>query len=135
MQIRKNCLRRFKNEIASYSSQKEELTKKHKAFLAEREALSKHMSDLDKESFRLNSQKEAFEQASEKQINYMWEEYELTYNMALKIKDENLTDLTFIKKQIQALKNEIRLLGNVNVNAIEDFKEVSERYALFKESA
>ena len=54
---------------------------KHKAFLAEREALSKHMSDLDKESFRLNSQKEAFEQASEKQINYMWEEYELTYNM------------------------------------------------------
>ena len=62
------------------------------------------MSDLDKESFRLNSQKEAFEQASEKQINYMWEEYELTYNMALKIKDENLTDLTFIKKQIQALE-------------------------------
>lgn len=90
------------------------------------------MSDLDKESFRLNSQKEAFEQASEKQINYMWEEYELTYNMALKIKDENLTDLTFIKKQIQALKNEIRLLGNVNVNAIEDFKEVSERYAFLK---
>lgn len=57
------------------------------------------MSDLDKESFRLNSQKEAFEQASEKQINYMWEEYELTYNMALKIKDENLTDLTFIKNR------------------------------------
>ena len=62
----------------------------------------------------------------------MWEEYELTYNMALKIKDENLTDLTFIKKQIQALKNEIRLLGNVNVNAIEDFKEVSGRYAFLK---
>ena len=128
----KELFEEIQKEIASYSSQKEELTKKHKAFLAEREALSKHMSDLDKESFRLNSQKEAFEQASEKQINYMWEEYELTYNMALKIKDENLTDLTFIKKQIQALKNEIRLLGNVNVNAIEDFKEVSERYAFLK---
>ncbi|MDY2998065.1 MAG: chromosome segregation protein SMC, partial [Faecalimonas sp.] len=128
----KELFEEIQKEIASYSSQKEELTKKHKAFLAEREALSKHMSDLDKEAFRLNSQKEAFEQASEKQINYMWEEYELTYNMALKIKDENLTDLTFIKKQIQALKNEIRLLGNVNVNAIEDFKEVSERYAFLK---
>ena len=128
----KELFEEIQKEIVSYSSQKEELTKKHKAFLAEREALSKHMSDLDKEAFRLNSQKEAFEQASEKQINYMWEEYELTYNMALKIKDENLTDLTFIKKQIQALKNEIRLLGNVNVNAIEDFKEVSERYAFLK---
>ena len=128
----KELFEEIQKEIASYSSQKEELTKKHKAFLAEREALSKHMSDLDKEAFRLNSQKEAFEQASEKQINYMWEEYELTYNMALKIKDENLTDLTFIKKQIQALKNEIRLLGNVNVNAIEDFKEVSGRYAFLK---
>ncbi len=128
----KELFEEIQKEIASYSSQKEELTKKHKAFLAEREALSKHMSDLDKEAFRLNSQKEAFEQASEKQINYMWEEYELTYNMALKIKDENLTDLTFIKKQIQALKNQIRLLGNVNVNAIEDFKEVSERYAFLK---
>lgn len=128
----KELFEEIQKEIVSYSSQKEELTKKHKAFLAEREALSKHMSDLDKEAFRLNSQKEAFEQTSEKQINYMWEEYELTYNMALKIKDENLTDLTFIKKQIQALKNEIRLLGNVNVNAIEDFKEVSERYAFLK---
>ena len=47
----------------------------------------------------MNSQKEAFEQASEKQINYMWEEYELTYNMALKIKDENLTDLTLSKNR------------------------------------
>ena len=128
----KELFEEIQKEIVSYSSQKEELTKKHKAFLAEREALSKHMSDLDKEAFRLNSQKEAFEQTSEKQINYMWEEYELTYNMALKIKDENLTDLTFIKKQIQALKNEIRLLGNVNVNAIEDFKELSERYAFLK---
>ena len=128
----KELFEEIQKEITSYTCEKEELTRKHKAFLAEREALSKHLADLDKESFRLNSRKDSLEEASEKQMNYMWEEYEVTYNMALQNKDETLTDLSFLKKQSQTLKNEIRALGNVNVNAIEDFKEVSERYAFLK---
>ena len=86
------------------------------------------MSDLDKECFRLNSQKEGYEEASDKQINYMWEEYELTYGRAMELRNENLTDLSYMKQQIQLLRQEIRKLGNVNVNAIEDYKNVSERY-------
>ena len=73
------------------------------------------------------------EEAAEKQMNYMWEEYEITYNSALKLRDETLTDWAFMKKQIQFLKGEIRKLGNVNVNAIEDYKQVSERYEFLKE--
>ncbi len=119
-------------EIQKFTAEKEELNKQHKAFLAQREELAKRMSDLDKEVFRLNSRREGYEEASEKHINYMWEEYELTYNMALEIRDENLNDLAFMKKQIQTLKNEIKVLGPVNVNAIEDYKEVSERYEFLK---
>ena len=37
-----------------------------------------------------------------------------------------------MKKKIQELKNEIRKLGSVNVNAIEDYKNVSERYTFLK---
>jgi chromosome segregation protein len=37
-----------------------------------------------------------------------------------------------MKKQIQTLKNEIKGLGSVNVNAIEDYKNVSERYEFLK---
>ena len=119
-------------EIQKFASQKEELNKKHKEFLAKREDLSKHMSELDKELFRLNSRKEGYEEASEKQINYMWEEYELTYSSAMELRDEDLTDLAFMKKEIQRLKNEIKALGSVNVNAIEDYKNVSERYEFLK---
>ena len=119
-------------EITQFVAEKEELTKKHKAFLTKREELSKSMSELDKELFRLNSKREGYEEASEKQISYMWDEYELTYNMALEIRDENLNDLAFMKKQIQVLKNEIKGLGSVNVNAIEDYKNVSERYEFLK---
>ena len=119
-------------EIKKYVTEKEELTKKHKAFLTKREELSKRMAEIDKEAFRLNSKREGYEEASEKHINYMWEEYELTYSSALKIRDENLNDLAMMKKRIQELKNEIKALGSVNVNAIEDYKNVSERYTFLK---
>ena len=119
-------------EIQKYVAEKEELSRKHKEFLAKREELSKHMAELDKEAFRLSSRREGYEEASEKHINYMWEEYELTYSSAMEIRDENLTDLAFMKKEIQRLKNEIKALGSVNVNAIEDYKSVSERYEFLK---
>ncbi|MBC5745154.1 chromosome segregation protein SMC [Lachnospiraceae bacterium MD308] len=119
-------------EIEKFKAQREDLNQKHKVFLQRREDLSRHMSELDKEVFRLESQKENYEEASEKQINYMWEEYELTYNRALELRNENLTDLSQMKKRIQEIKNEIKGLGDVNVNAIEDFKNVSERYEFLK---
>ena len=90
------------------------------------------MSDLDKEIFRLESRKESYEEVADKQINYMWEEYELTYSHALELRNENLTDLAMMKKEIQTLKSEIKALGPVNVNAIEDFKNLSERYDFLK---
>ena len=122
----------IEQEIERFTKEKEELSKQHKTFLERREELSKHMAELDKEEFRLSSRRENYEEAAEKQINYMWDEYELTYSMALEIRDENLTDLAFMKKQIQMLKAEIKALGNVNVNAIEDYKQVSERYEFLK---
>ena len=112
--------------------EREELNQRHKSFLEKREELSRHMSNLDKEVFRLESQKEGYEESTEKQINYMWDEYEITYGHAQELRDANLTDLSRMKKRIQELKGEIRQLGSVNVNAIEDYKNVSERYTFLK---
>ena len=119
-------------EIEKYKNQREELTRKHRSFLQKREELSGHMAELDKEVFRLENQKESYEEASQKQYDYMWEEYELTYNRALELRDGNLTDLAKMKRRIQDLKNEIRGLGNVNVNAIEDYKNLYDRYDFLK---
>ena len=62
----------------------------------------------------------------------MWDEYELTYSVALTMKNEELTNLASIKKNISSLKGEIRDLGDVNVNSIEEYKSVSERYTFLK---
>ena len=120
------------SKIEEQTKKRDELNQKHKDFLLMREELSKHIAALDKECFRLNSQKESYEASSEKQMNYMWEEYEITYNHAMELRDPDLTDLAYMKRQIQTLKNEIRQLGTVNVNAIEDYKNVSERYEFLK---
>jgi chromosome segregation protein len=62
----------------------------------------------------------------------MWNEYELTYSYAAELKDESLDNLSDLKKNIHSLKSSIRQLGDVNVNAIEEYKEVSERYTFLK---
>ena len=120
---------RLRTEVEGLNIQKEEKNKIQKSFFRRREELSEQRARLDKECFRLNSQKEKQEETMETRISYMWEEYELTYNMALKLKRDDLGSTAQIRKSIGTLKNEIKALGNVNVNAIEDFKELSERHS------
>ena len=107
---------------------KEELLTKNKDFFDKREQLSGRINDLDKELYRLGTQKEKLEESGENFINYMWEEYELTHHEALPLKDEQFGDRQELKRSISKIKEEIKQLGNVNINAIEDYKEVSERY-------
>ncbi len=111
---------------------KEELSLKQKNFFADRETLSEKMSGLDKEVYRLNSQREKWQETLESRINYMWDEYEITLSDAAALKNEEMTDLSVLKKEIAALKEQIRKLGDVNVNAIEDYKNLMERYQFLK---
>ena len=111
---------------------KEELSSKQKNFFNTREELSKLMNELDKEVYRLTGQKERLEESIEHHINYMWDEYEITLSDASSMRDENMTDLPAMKKDISRLKDEIKKLGNVNVNAIEEYKSVMERYTFLK---
>ena len=111
---------------------KEEMTRDHKGFFAKRDELSSKMNLLDKENYRLQGQKEKLEEEQEAQTNYMWEEYEITYGQAKAQMHDEPGVRAEIKKQIQQVKNEIRQLGNVNVNAIEEYKEISQRHNFMK---
>ena len=111
---------------------KEQLSLKQKNFFADRESLSEKMTGLDKEVYRLSSQKEKFQEQLEGQINYMWDEYEVTLSDAATLRDEAMTDLPAMKKEIASLKDQIKKLGDVNVNAIEDYRNLMERYQFLK---
>ncbi len=122
----------LESEIEELTKDKEEQTKGHKEFFKKREELNEKISSLDKEIFRLTSQKEKYEESNENQIDYMWNEYELTISAAMELKNDKLVNPSEMKKHIQTLKSDIRGLGDVNVNAIEDYKNISERYVFMK---
>lgn len=123
-----DAARKLKEDTAA----KEELSGKQKNFFTSREELSERMAALDKEVYRLESQKERMQESIESQINYMWDEYEITLSDAETLKDESMNDLPSMKKEIASLKDAIRRLGDVNVNAIEDYKNLMERYTFLK---
>jgi chromosome segregation protein len=110
----------------------EKLINRQKASVDDRERLSSQMSELDKEVYRLNAQREKLQAGMETQINYMWDEYEITLSDASSMRDEEMTDLPSMKRNITSLRDQIKKLGDVNVNAIEEFKEVSGRYTFLK---
>ena len=118
--------------LKEHIRKKEEMSASYKGFFQKQEDVSRKIADLDKEIYRLNSQREKLEEAGNYQTNYMWEEYELTLHAAMELRDEAFSDLTDLKKQIAGIKDDIRKLGDVNVNAIEDYKEISERYGFLK---
>lgn len=118
--------------LEQLQKEKENVTQSHKGFFDKREELTKRQSNLDKEIFRLNSQREKMEESIENHKNYMWNEYELTLHHALELRLEDMDNISLMKKQIGELHDAIRKLGDVNVNAIEDYKNLMERYTFLK---
>lgn len=132
------CNQRIESANLSQQSLEEELDKlvlelntvtaSHKDFFAKHQELTTRQAELDKEGYRLETRKEKVKEQQESLNNYMWAEYELDYYNAMKLRDEALKDLTELKKQSASMKRSIKALGDVNVNSIEEYKEVSERY-------
>lgn len=121
-----------KKERKKKNEEKEKLLEQQKHDMQAREELSDQILNLDKEQFRLQSQKEKIEENLVNCVNYIWNEYELTQTEAAAFFQKTEIGLSERKRQIASLKTQIRNLGMVNVNAIEELKEVSERYLFLK---
>ena len=125
---RKRHMQELEKDIEESTEQKEELMQRHKGFFEQREELAAKRNALDKESFRLTSQKEKLEERIDSYTNYMWEQYELTYHAAEESRVAVPYSLTKMKSEIASLKSRMKELGDVNINAVEQYKEVKERY-------
>ncbi len=118
-------------ELAQASEHRNRANESLKGFFAKREEISARLSALDRDLLRMNNQKERFEDRLDELAEYLWEEYELRPSDA-KAAAKSEKPLAELKVHINELKKSIRGLGNVNVGAIEEFKEVSERYTFMK---
>ncbi len=82
---------------------------------------------LERERSRLEMKKEAASREEEQITEKLWESYELTLGTAEKYLVE-IPSMSEATKRISELKGAVKRLGDVNVNAIEEYEEVSERY-------
>jgi chromosome segregation protein len=119
-------------EIDQATQNKESQMQEHKEFFHKREEISGRVTALDRELYRLSGQTEKLNETEDNLVNYMWTEYEMSYSQAKELQSEGDISLTEYKKIITGLKGKIRALGDVNINAIEDYKEVGERYEFMK---
>lgn len=133
IQCTKDTIQMQTNELLEMQQEVEKRTEVYKETMKEREEIMERANGFDKEVFRLNSAKEKQEEKQQELFDYMWENYEITYNQVKsRIKEEITESLSGLKEEISEIKSNIRKLGPVNVNAIEDYKEISERYEFLK---
>lgn len=102
-----------------------ELRKSEREKTNERELISKDLTKLEE---RKNNLQKEYDNI----IAKLWDEYELTRSEACK-QCTKVEDISKSQKELQEIKNKIKALGNVNVGAIEEYKEVNERYEFMSE--
>ena len=127
-----------KESVNSSSSKIEEL-KKERAQKSEK--LSKQedeitdkfkvIEDLKGQLVKLDVKKTKIEEDINGIINKMWEEYELTPNNAEQYQKPENVALT--QRRVNNLRTEIRELGSVNVDSIEEYKNLKDRYDFMSE--
>ena len=82
---------------------------------------------LQQEVARLEAKNSKIEADVEAVISKLWDEYELTYNTALEYKKADF-DMNQSQKEAASLRGQIKQLGNINIDAIEEYKEVKEKF-------
>jgi len=114
------------SEVASLKenrvSKNEELSKAETDFTAQIEVLD----GLKEQLLKIDVKKTKIEQDIEIVVNKLWEEYELTpNNVENYTKPENIQETT---KRVNSLRNKIKDLGSINIDAIEEYTQTKQRY-------
>ena len=129
----KEKIEQVKQDVESSSSKIEQLKqdridKNDKLKKQEEEISNKFniIEDLKAQIVKIEVRKTKLEEDIQNIINKMWEEYELTPNAITDYqKPENIT---LTQKKVNGLRKEIKELGSVNIDSIEEYKNLKERY-------
>ena len=128
----------IKSEVSNSSEKIEELKQEKIAKSEELEKIESVIEEqynilngLKEQIVKVESKKSKQEQDMDDLINKLWEEYELTPNNAGEFKKPDNVQLA--QKQTNELRKEIANLGSINIDAIEEYKKMQERYDFMNE--
>lgn len=122
-----NTQKSITEQIELIGVQREQLEKRSVEIRAVERDKNNERETSGRELARLEERKINIQKEYDEIISKLWEEYELTKREAEK-SAAPIEDSAKAKKRLNELKHSIKSLGTVNVAAIEEYKEVSERY-------
>lgn len=116
-----------KEEIVSLQKERSEKEEKSQSLRSKERAKSAEREQIGGEKARLEERKETMLKEYDDTVNKLYDEYQLTKREAEAI-GKKPEDPKGAQRRLHELKNSIRHLGSVNLGAIEEYKEVKERY-------
>lgn len=127
----KNRAGEFKNIIEELTQARNESEAGIREVKGNIKVKNDEMGKKREEYLKIESKLERDREAIEINISKLWDDYELTFSDALNYEFE-ITHKSAAKNKIAQLKSQIRGLGSINIDAIEEYKEVSERYGFLQ---
>ena len=116
-------------KLDEYKLKKEQLLNKLKLNKQEFKLIEDKHQKLRESIYKLELRMDKLSNNQEMYYTRLWEEYELTHMDALEFKNE---EVIIDKRKIENLKSDIKRLGNINIDSIKEYEEISERYLFYK---
>lgn len=117
----------IRNSIKTIDEKKADITERMKRYQGDNKDITNEIIELQKELSRVDARRIKLQNDRDNIINRLWDDYEMSYNDAVENKTE-VINLSEAKEKLTGLKKQIKSLGNVNMDAIEEYKSVKERY-------
>ncbi len=115
-------------ELKQERSQKSEVLSKQEEQITEKFNV---IEDLKAQLVKIDVKKTKIQEDINSIINKMWEEYELTPNAVENYEKPN--NISATQKEVNRLRNEIKEIGSVNIDSIEEYKNLKDRYDFMSE--
>ncbi len=122
----------IKAKIAEAEDKKAKTLENLQSIQNSKKDLTDNLLKLQEELVRLENRREKLNNSTEDILSKLWENYELTYSTASEIKTEVENEKEAFAR-LSELKSQIKALGSVNVDAIEEYQAVEERYKFLTE--
>ncbi len=118
---------RIISDIKNLMLEKEEIEHQLSGFIDKLSSESSRLTQFQNEQTRLEAKRERYTAEIDDLKNRLWEDHEITYDNAQSFRLE-IYNVQPIQKKLLELRNELKEIGPVNMNALEEFERVNERY-------
>lgn len=120
-------LKRYETKLKDINKEKSTWIENFNTEDKKLERLKSNIIEIEKNTNKLDLKAEKLNLRYENFNNRLWDEYEMTFHMAFEYK-EDIENPSETKDRVKILNEKIKSLGNINLDSIEEYKEVKERY-------